>query len=1038
MVKKHCNKVTNIKNAFLSVLLSASMVVTGIGLAAPSVSQAADTAGEVKWVMSQEGKYMQDKGSLKTTVWDANNHSELYIDVDENITYQEMAQNVWGGCFNERGWHKLMQLTEEERNHILDLLFDPDEPEGLHLTMARMPIASSDYAIDMYSFDEVEDDYELEHFSIERDKEKLIPYIKAALERQPNLKIWASPWSPPWWMKQNADGSRRTEKNGGFIEYTEANMKTYAQYFKKFIEAYDAEGIEIYMVSPQNEPTMNTPYSSCVWTGEQLRGFIRDYLGPEMQKLGVQIYLGTFTNSDDSRVAPTLTDNDARKYISGITYQWWSYNKARSLYHTGFNQGMMQSETMCGDGNNNWQYAEYQFDEMYMYFTNGISAYTMWNMVLEWDGVNPGGDNTATNPWHQNAPITVNENTKKYTLNPHFYEIKHYSDAVKANARRIESGGTYDMPYQPSQDSDKEWDSVYSSELREIAFRNVDGTISLLVKNGSNQEKNVDINFNGRKVSVTIPAHSINTFTTQGTPLTGNETDMREVISKDEIVTIKNVGNGQVFCVDGGGTASLSDIISWDYSGQLNQQWYLQPGKVNGQDTVKMVNMKSFSVAAINGGTSNVGERLILWPDTGEENQHWFMEKSGGYYKFKHTNGLYLTMAGEEKASKAVQMEANDSNLQLWQVEPAYVSDGNPEVTTVSVTPEAPEMAKGETQQFTAAVAGNNNAPGTVNWTIDGNKSSATKISRNGLLSVAADETAEKITVRATSTWDITKSKKVTVALEAGAAGITPEVISVSVTPKMASVQAGAAKQFQAQAAAKGGAPSTVNWSVSGNVSRQTKISGTGLLTVAADETAAKLTVKAESAFDKTKYDMALVTVTKAAEAAKPVPGKNTTHKVGTLYYKVTRSALANGTVTVTKPAKKTYTSVNIPATVDINGYTFKVTAVGKKAFYKNTKLKKVTVGNNVTRIGTSAFASNKKLTTITLGTGITVIDSKAFYQDSKLKTVNIKAKKLKTVKKQAFKGIAGKAKVSVPKNKVKSYQKLLKKAGLPAKAKVK
>lgn len=1035
MKKKIYNKVTSVRNAFLSVLLSASMVVSGVVVATPSVSQAADTAGEVKWVMSQEGKYMQDKGTLTTTAWDANNHSELYIDVDENITYQEMAQNIWGGCFNERGWHKLMQLTEEERNHILDLLFDPDEPEGLHLTMARMPIASSDYAMDMYSFDEVEDDYELEHFSIERDKEKLIPYIKAALERQPNLKIWASPWSPPWWMKQNADGSRRTEKNGGFIDYTDANMKTYAQYFKKFIEAYDAEGIEIYMVSPQNEPTMNTPYSSCVWTGEQLRGFIRDYLGPEMQKLGVQIYLGTFTNSDDSRVAPTLTDNDARKYISGITYQWWSYNKARSLYHTGFNQGMMQSETMCGDGNNNWQYAEYQFDEMYMYFTNGISAYTMWNMVLEWDGVNPGGDNTATNPWHQNAPITVNENTKKYTINPHFYEIKHYSDAVKANARRIESGGTYDMPYQPSQNSDKEWDSVYSSELREIAFRNVDGTISLLVKNGSSQDKKVDINFNGRKISVTVPAHSINTFTTQGTPLTGNETDMRGVISQDEIVTIKNVGSGQVFCIDGGGTASLSDIISWDYSGQLNQQWYLQPDKVNGQDTVKMVNMKSFSVAAINGGTSNVGERLILWPDTGEENQHWFMEKSGEYYKFKHTNGLYLTMAGEEKGSKAVQMEANDSNLQLWQVEPAYVSDGNPEVTAVSVTPEAPEMAKGETQQFTAEVAGNNNAPGTVNWTIDGNKSSATKISRNGLLTVAADETAEKITVRATSTWDITKSKKVTVTVRGNEA---PKVASVSVSPKTASVKAGETKQFQAQVVASGGAPSTVNWSVSGNASSQTKISSTGLLAVAADETAAKLTVKAESASDKTKYDMAEVTVTKAAEAAKLVPGKNTTHKVGTLYYKVTKSASANGTVTVTKPVKNTYTSVNIPATVDIDGYTFKVTAIGNKAFYKNAKLKKVTIGNNVTKIGTSAFASDKKLTTVTLGTRVTTIESKAFYKDAKLKTVSIKSKKLKTVKKQAFKGIAGKAKVSVPKSKAKSYKKLLKKAGLPAKASVK
>lgn len=1032
MKKKICNKVTSAKNAFLSVLLSASIIVTGVGVAAPTASQAADTAGEVHWIMSQEGKYMQDKGTLRTTAWDEKNHSQLYIDVDENITYQEMAQEVWGGCFNERGWYRLQMLSEADRNKVLDLLFDPDEPDGLHLTMARMPIASSDYAMDMYSFDEVEDDYELEHFSIDRDKEKLIPYIKAALERQPNLKIWASPWSPPWWMKQNADGSRRTEKNGGFIEYTEANMKTYAQYFKKFIEAYDAEGIEIYMVSPQNEPTMNTPYSSCVWTGEQLRDFVRDYLGPEMKKLGVQIYLGTFTNSDDSWVAPLLTDNNARKYISGITYQWWSYNKARALYHTGFNQGMMQLETMCGDGNNNWQYAEYQFDEMYMYFTNGISAYTMWNMVLEWDGVNPGGDNTAENPWHQNAPVTVNETTKQYSLNPHFYEIKHYSDAVRANARRIESGGTYDMPYQPNQNSDKEWDSVYSAELRENAFRNVDGTISLLVKNGSSQDKDVDINFNGRKVSVKIPAHSINTFTTQGTPLTGNETDMRQVIPQDKIVTIKNKGNGQVFCVDGGGTASLSNIISWDYSGQLNQQWYLQPNMVDGKDAVKMVNIKSFSVAAINGGTANVGERLILWPDTGEKNQNWFMEQSGEYVKFKHAeNGLYLTMASNAAASQAVQMEANDSDLQLWKVDSAYATEGNIQVDTVNVTPGTAEMAKGGTRQFTAAVTGKNNPPDTVNWTVDGNKSNGTKISRKGVLTVAANETAGNITVRATSTWDHTKYMKVSVQIE----GNQPKVDSVNVTPKAVNVQAGKNQQFKAQVAARNGAPEAVTWSVSGNKSSSTKISNAGLLTVAANETAAKLTVKAESTLDKSKYGEAEVTVTKAA---KPVPGKNSSYKAGNLWYKVTKSAAKNGTVTVMKPVKKTYTSVTIPSTVKIDGYTFKVTAIASKAFAKNAKLKKVTVGNNVAKIGASAFASNKKLTTVTLGTGITTIDSKAFYQDSKLKTVKLNSKKLKSVNKQAFKGIAGKAKIDVPNNKVKSYKKLLKKAGLPAKASIK
>lgn len=1029
MKKKIYKKVTTIRDVCLSVLLSASMVVSGVAVAAPIVSQAAETAAEVHWISSQEGKYMQDKGSLATTAWDANNHSELYIDVDENITYQEMAQNIWGGCFNERGWHKLMQLTEEERSHILDLLFDPNEPEGLHLTMARMPIGSSDFAMDLYSLNETENDYDMVNFSIERDKEMLIPYIREALKRQPNLKIWASPWSPPSWMKQEGENNTAPHKNliGGWFHGIEENYKAYALYFRKFIEAYDKEDIEIYMVSPQNEPTMWTLYSSCRWTGECLRDFLK-YLGPQMKELGVQIYLGTFTNSDDSLMDPTLNDMEARKYISGINFQWWSYNKARSLFHTGFNQGMMQSETMCGNGNNDWQYAEYQFDVMYMYFSYGITAYNMWNLVLEWDGVNPGGYNTATPPWPQNAPITVNETTKKYTINPQYYNIKHYSDAVKANARRIESSGTYNQEYIPNTDADKEADSVYSAEQREIAFRNVDGTISLLVKNGSNSVKKVDINFNGRKVTAELPAHSINTFTTQGTPLSGNETDLRQALSRDKIVSIKNAETNKALCINGGGAATLSKVFAWDYSGQANQQWYLQPSKVGAQETVKLLNVKNFHLAAVDGGSSNDGAELIIWQDTKEDNQNWIMETSGEYVKFKNvTSGLYLAFSAD---GKAIQTAAGDSKLQQWKVENAYALEGMPAVTSVSVTPKDKAMAAGEKQQFSAAVIGTNGAPETVDWTIDGNNSYSTAISRNGVLKIAADETSKKITVRATATFDNTKSAKVVVTV-----GAVPRVTSVSVTPKTVSVQAGKTKQFKAQANVQNGAPGTVKWSVGGNKSSQTKVSGTGLLTVAANETSSKLTVKAESTFDKTKYGVAAVTVTKAA---KPLPKKNTTHKVGTLYYKVTKSAAKNGTVTVTKPGRKTYTSVTIPATVKINGFTFKVTAIGSKAFYKNTKLKKVTVGNHVVKIGASAFAANGKLTTVTLGTGITTIDSKAFYKDAKLKTVNIKSKKLKTVKKQAFKGIAGKAKVSVPKNKAKSYKKIFKKAGLPVKASVK
>lgn len=651
---------------FASVLVSGCMALSGMALlpvTAGASTRAAD-ASTVTWVMTQEGNYWQTQPELTITEWDEENKSDLYIDIDENITYQQMAEHVWGGCFNERGWKYLNELPEADRNHILDLLFDPDEEDGLHLTLARMPIGSSDYAIDSYSLDDVEDDYELEHFSIERDKNEttgLIPYIREALKRQPDLKIWASPWSPPSWLKDN----RKLEN--GKIVYNEKNMECYARYFKKFIEAYKAEGIDIYMVSPQNEPTINNGYAGCIWTGEQLRDFVRDYLGPAMEELGVEIYLGTFTNSSDKLVDPLLNDPDAKNYISGITFQWWSYLKAHSLYYTGFDLGMMQSETMCGDGNNNWAYAEHQFDLMWMYLESGIDSYNLWNMALEWDGVNPGGRN-VTGYWTQNAPITVNETTKEYTVNPQYYQYKHFTNYIQPGARRILSSGTYDAEF-PLKDG--EGDNSYTEVLHEIAFRNPDGSNVLLVKNGSNEAKHVDMNFNGRKVSADIPAHSINTFTTAGTPLTGTETDMRESIPEDKIVRLTNKGTKQALCIEGNGGAvnNTSHIFQWTYGGEANQQWYLEPGKVGDTETVKLVNIKSGKIVAVDGGSKDAGAKLILWPYVGEVNQNWILEEAdNGCYRFKNADsGHYL--AGNA-ASWAEQRSLNQSDeTQLWKIE---------------------------------------------------------------------------------------------------------------------------------------------------------------------------------------------------------------------------------------------------------------------------------------------------------------------------------------------------------------------------------
>ncbi len=516
----------------------------------------------------------------------------------------------------------------------------------------------------------VTEDYGLEYFSIDRDKSEtgIIPFIKEALKRNPNMKFWASPWSPPAWLKDN------NNLIAGNIVYTEKNMATYAQYFKKFVEAYKAEGINISMVSPQNEPTMWTAYTSCIWTGQQLCDFIRDHLEPVMSEIGVEIYLGTFTNSNDSMMDAALKDAGARKYLSGVTFQWWSYFKSYSLYNTGFDLGMMQSETMCGNGNNDWQYAENQFDIMWMYLSTGISAYNLWNMVLEWDGVNPGGHNTAANPWPQNAPITVNDNTKEYRINPHYYEYKHFTNYIQPGARRISSTGTYDAEF-PLID-ERESDGRYAKELHEIAFRNPDGSNVLMVKNGSSSAKHVDINFNGRKVSVDLPAHSIHSFRTTGTPLTGNETDMRnelpEYMPAEQIVTLENKGTGCIIGVDSGSVKDGAKIIQWDYTKEANQEWYLSP--VEGQEnTYKLMNTKSGKIAAVDGASTNDGARLLLWhyEGTSHTEQHWVLETDGatGYSRLKNVkSGHYLSVSGNRGTQAEQKADNASSDNQWWKV----------------------------------------------------------------------------------------------------------------------------------------------------------------------------------------------------------------------------------------------------------------------------------------------------------------------------------------------------------------------------------
>ena len=407
------------------------------------------------------------------------------------VEYQKMFG--FGGCFNEA----LKTLSENKQDSLLKELFAADA-EACKLNFCRMPIGANDYAMDWYSLDETPGDYALQHFSIDRDKERLIPYIQKAKTYAPDLKLFASPWSPPTWMK------RPKAYNYGRLVQTPENLKAYAKYFVKYIQAYAEHGITVNQLHVQNEVFADQKFPSALWDSEALKVFIRDYLGPAFDEAGLDtdIWLGTLNGPEDMAwtggygmklnnynrfVDNILFDDGARKYIKGIAYQWAGQNCIARTHESWPEIELIQSESECGMGDNTWEYAEYIFHLINHYLRNGATAYTYWNMILD--------DQDSTWGWWQNSLFTITADTHEVRRNPEYYVMRHFSHFVKPGAHVLGTTGHFNS--------------------MAIAFRNPDGTIVVVAQNALEEERpfefadpcNAD-----RGIKVTLAPRSFNTF----------------------------------------------------------------------------------------------------------------------------------------------------------------------------------------------------------------------------------------------------------------------------------------------------------------------------------------------------------------------------------------------------------------------------------------------------------------------------------------------------------------------------------------------
>lgn len=400
----------------------------------------------------------------------------------------------FGGCFNELGWQAMQTLDAAGRAVALKALFDEN---GCNFNLCRVPIGANDFALEWYSFDETPGDYGMTNFSIARDQQILIPFIKAAMQYQPKLAVWGVPWSPPAWMKTS------NSYKGGNMKQDSQTLAAYALYFSKYVQAYRAEGINLYAVHPQNEPKYNNNvYPQCAWNGNEINTFLRDYLVPQLKKdnVDVQVWMGTIVNPNlADYIDPVLGDAATRHAISGVGYQWGGQDAFLATHKKYPEQKLMQTETECNNGANSWNEGVTTFRKMIEDMNRFANSYMFWNLVLNERSTSAWG-------WKQNSLLKIDTQAQKIIYNPEFYSLKHFAHFLQPGAVRIGVSAMVQIG----------GDENMFTTSNVVAFRNPSGELVVIFSNDNDKILPITLQSGNSTAKLEVPAKSMNSFVLSG------------------------------------------------------------------------------------------------------------------------------------------------------------------------------------------------------------------------------------------------------------------------------------------------------------------------------------------------------------------------------------------------------------------------------------------------------------------------------------------------------------------------------------------
>ena len=413
--------------------------------------------------------------------------------VDTRRRFQ--ALEGFGAAFTEAAAVTWQALGEVERAQMLHDCFGPPSALGHGYSLCRVHMNSCDFAMGNYAHVEQAGDVELASFSIDRDRQALLPFIQAAQRVAAHpIKLLVSPWSPPAWMKD----SGQMNLGGRLLpQYRDA----WARCYVRFIQAYEAEGVPVWGVSVQNEPAATQRWDSCIYSAEEERDFVRDHLGPALEAAGLgRIKIVIWDHNRDlmvERASVAYADPQAAKYIWGTGFHWYGEDHFDhvQLVHDAWPDKQLLFTEGCQEGGPHdgaWETGERYGRSMINDLNRWTVGWIDWNLLLD----ETGGPNHVGNLC--SAPILADRASGTLRHQSSYFYIGHFARFIVPGAHRVLCASA-------------------RQDLECTAFVNPDGSVATVVMNRTGQPIRFELCIAGRRAATELPARSIATFVTAAT-----------------------------------------------------------------------------------------------------------------------------------------------------------------------------------------------------------------------------------------------------------------------------------------------------------------------------------------------------------------------------------------------------------------------------------------------------------------------------------------------------------------------------------------